>query len=172
MNTKHSLTAILIFIAIFLSGFSSNAQNGSDTIRIVRKGLSYVYYKGDDMLNFKQLMNITTSNLEAFKLIEKSKNMRYTGYIFAIAGGGCLGYSLGYALGTAMLGNTLNKSLFFSMLGTGVVLIGVWSIGFEVGANNKVREGIAVYNNGIRQKNNANLDLGFSSGGVMLRLSF
>jgi len=64
-----------------------------------------------------------------------------------------------------------NGILFCSMLGAGAVFIGI-GIGFEVGANNKAKEAITVFNNAIRQSNNANLDLGFSPGGVMLRLSF
>jgi len=56
------------------------------------------------------------------------------------------------------------------MLGAGAVFTGI-SIGFEVGANNKAKEAITVFNNAIRQSNNANLDLGFSPGGVMLRLN-
>jgi hypothetical protein len=171
MNTKYYLATILIFVAFFLSGFSSNAQNGSDTIRVVKKGLGYIYYKDNQMLNFKQAMHLTASNPEAFRLLEKSNSMRNAGYIFAAAGGGCVGYSLGYALGIAMFGNTMNKGLFFSTLGAGAVLIGI-GIGFEVGANNKAKAGIDLFNNAIKQSSNTNLDLGFSPGGVMLRLNF
>ena len=173
MHTKHYFTTILIFATILLFCFSTHAQNNSDidTIRIVKKGLGYVYYKDNEMLNFKQLLSITSSNLEAFRLIEKSNSVRNVGYVFAIAGGGCVGYSLGYALGNAMFGNTMNKGLFFSTLGAGVALIGI-GIGFEVSANNKAKAGIDLFNNAIKQSSNTNLDLGFSSGGVMLRMNF
>jgi len=170
MNKKHKLT-ILIFTAVFLFCFSSNAQTSSDTIRIVKKGLGYVYYKDDAMINYKQALQLTASNAEAFRLLEKSNSMRNAGYIFAVAGGGCVGYSLGYALGLAMFGNTMNQPLFFSMLGAGAVFIGI-GIGFEVGANNKAKEGITVFNNAIKQSKNTSIDLGFSPVGVMLRLGF
>jgi len=171
MHTKHYLTTILIILASCLSSFSVHAQNSSDTIRIIKTGLNYSYYKENTKLSFNQVMQLTKSNIKAYKLIEQSNNMRVGSYIFAIAGGGCLGYSLGYALGAAMFGNTINRPVFFSLLGVGAVFIGV-GIGFEVGANNKAREGVAIFNNDIKQKHNANFDLGFSPGGVMLRLNF
>jgi len=171
MNIKFYLTTILIFAAVFLFCFSSNAQNSSDTIRIVKKGLGYVYYKDNVVVNYKQALQLTASNLEAFRLLEKSNSMRNAGYVFAVAGGGCVGYSLGYALGLAMFGNTMNKPLFFSMLGTGAVLIGI-GIGIEVGANNKAKEGITVFNNAIKKSMNTSIDLGFSPGGVMLKIGF
>ena len=171
MNTRSYFSTVLIFTTVFLFCFSSHAQNSSDTIRIVKKGLGYVFYKDDVIVNYKQALQLTASNTEAFRLLEKSNNMRNVGYVFAATGGGCVGYSLGYALGLALFGNTMNKPLFFSVLGAGAVLIGV-GVGFEVGANNKAKEAIGIFNNTIRQNNKTNLDLGFSSGGVMLRLNF
>jgi Na+/H+ antiporter NhaC len=61
--------------------------------------------------------------------------------------------------------------VFPPFLGAGVALIAI-GIGFEVRANNRAKEGVAVYNNSIKQKSNANLDLGFSPNGVILKLSF
>ena len=171
MSTKHHLTTILIFVAIFLSCFSSNAQNSSDLIRAEKRGLGYIYYKDSVALNFNQVMQLTKSNPAAFKLMEEAKTMRTSSYIFGIPGGFALGYALGHALGCAMVGKKINSVIFYSTLGTGAVLVFV-SIGLEIGANNKAKEAIAVFNNAIKQKNNANLDLGFSPGGVMLRLSF
>jgi len=171
MSTKYYFTTILIFATLFLSYLSGNAQNGSDTIRVVKKGLGYAYYKDNEMLNYTQLTHLTSSNSETATLLRASKNMQVGAYIFGCFGGGFMGYSLGYALGTAMSGNTLNKTLFFSMLGAGAVFIGI-GIGFEVGANNKAKAGIDLFNNAIKQSNSANLDLGFSLNGVVLKLNF
>ena len=171
MNSKHNLSAFLIIAFILLSSFASHAQNSSDTIRMEKRGLGYVCYKDNEMLNFTQLVHLTSSNSETAKLLRASKNMQVGAYVFGCFGGGFMGYSLGYALGTAMNGNTLNKTLFFSMLGAGAVFAGI-GIGFEVGANNKVKEGVEIYNKSIKQKNNTSLDLGFSSNGMGLRLNF
>jgi len=171
MNTKHYLSTILIFSVIVLSVFLGNAQNCSETIRMIPKGFGYVYYQDNVMLNFTQVMQAASSHKEAFKLLEKSKNMRNISYVFATAGSGCLGFSLGYLIGIAISNNKVNQPLFFSALGAGVAFIGV-SIGLEFGAVNKTKEAIDIFNNAIKQKINANLDLGFSPGGVMLRLNF
>ena len=171
MNTKSYLTTFLIFIPVFLFCFSSNAQNSSDTIRIARKGLGTVYYHDTKELTFKQAKALTKDNQAAYRLMQKADTMRVASYALGIVGGVALGFSLGHAIGRVMVGNTINKPLFFSMLGAGVVFIGI-SIGCEVGANNNAKEAVAIFNNAIKQSNNANLDLGFSPGGVMLRLNF
>ena len=123
------------------------------------------------MLNFSQLTHLTSSNSESATLLRASKNMQVGAYIFGCLGGGFIGYSLGYALGTAVSGNPLNKTLFFSMLGAGAVFVGI-GIGFEVGANNKAKEGVRIYNNAIKHKNNTTLNLRVSPNGLMVNLNF
>ena len=171
MNPKHYVTSIVIIALIFLSVFSVKAQKKSDTIRIEKSGLGYVYYKNNVMLNFKQVMDLTKENKKAYRLMEQSTNMRTGAYIFAVAGGGFLGYSLGYALGRAISGNPINKPVFFSMLGAGAVFTGI-GIAFDVGANNKAKAGVELFNQSKKQMNNTNLDVGFSPNGVNLRLNF
>ena len=170
MKIKHHLTTILFFAAIFLFCFSSNAQNSSDTIHIEKRGHNYIYYKDNVMLNFRQVVQITGSNPEALKCMERSKSMRNAGYVFAFLGGGCVGYSFGYLV-RALSDHTIHYGIFFGVLGTGAALIGI-GISFEVGAKNKAIEGITVYNNAIKQSKNTSIDLGISPGGVMLRLGF
>jgi len=54
MNPKHFIPAILIFSAVFLSGFSVKSQSASDTIRAEKRGLRYIYYQvkeGVDVYN-------------------------------------------------------------------------------------------------------------------------
>ena len=171
MNTKHYLTAIFIFAFIFLSSFNANSQSSSDTIKIVKSGLGNTYYHNGNILNFKQLTSTLHANKEAYGFLEKASSMRVGSYIFGCLGGGFLGFSLGHALGRAMVGAPINKTLFFSMLGAGVGFTGI-GIAFDVGANKKIKEGVTVYNNALKQKNNANLDLGFSPNGVIMRLNF
>jgi hypothetical protein len=171
MNRKHYLTAILIFIAIFLSSYSSHAQTSSDTIRIVHTGFGNAYYKDNERLSFNQVRQLTRLNPAAYKLIGQSNTMRVTSYIVGIPGGFVFGYALGYALGCVMTGKKLNGILFYPMLGTGAFFIAM-GIGFEIGANNKAREGVAVFNNTIKQKNSTNVDLSFSPNGMSLKLNF
>ena len=171
MNKKHYLSAIFIFAIFVLTTISAKSQNNSDTIRMEKKGLGYVYYKDEALLNFKQAMQLTHSTPEAYRLMEKSNNMRVASYIFGFAGGLSLGFSLGHALGSLMVGNPINETLFYPMLGGGAALIGI-GFGLEVGANKKTKKAIAVYNNSIKQKNTQTLDLGISANGIMLKLNF
>ena len=61
--------------------------------------------------------------------------------------------------------------LFFSTLGIGAVLIGI-SFALEKNASNKVKAGVDLFNQSIRQKNNTSLGLDVSPGGMLLRLNF
>jgi len=171
MTPKHYFAAIIIIALIFLSGFSGKAQNSSDTIRIVKSGLGYLYYQDDVTLNFKQVMALTKENKKACRLMEQATNMRGAAYVFAAFGGGFAGYALGYALGCAMYGNPMNQPLFFIMLGAGAAFIGI-GVAFEAGANNKVKAGVELFNQSKKQTNNPNLGLNFSPNGVNLRLNF
>ena len=168
MNIKPYLTTILFFAAIFVFCFSSNAQNSADTISIVKKG---VYYQNEKQLNFKQLMHVSKENEEAYNYMIKAQNMNATAYIFGLAAGGCIGGALGYALGSFINGNRINAKIFFPFLGAGICFTAI-GITFDVSANDYIRKGINVYNNSIKQKHSRNLDLGFYTNGVLLRLNF
>ena len=173
MQKKHYLTAILFFGIILLSGFSAKSQEISDTIRMVRKISNYLYYQNNDMISFNKVLQLTRSNPEAIKLMEKSNNMRTASYIFGGVGGFCLGFSLGYLIISEInkLGVERKISIVLGGAGVGIGLIAI-SIGFEAGASKKAREGVAIYNNSIKQKNSTNIDLGFSTNGMMFRLNF
>jgi hypothetical protein len=171
MKPRHYVTAFLIFAALFLLCFSGNAQNSSDEIKVVSKGLSYVIYQNSQKLSFGQLMSITKENKEAYKIIVKASNLETAGVFFGIIGGGALGFSLGYALGSYLTGNSIEKSVILPVLGAGAVLT-ICSITMEVISYDNLRRGVDIYNKSIKQKNSTNLDLGFSPGGVMLKLNF
>ena len=171
MNTKHYLAAILFFWIIFLLGFSVKSQEISDTIIIEKKIIGYEYYKDGFLLTFNQVAQLTKSNTESAKLMEKSIDMRISGYVWEGVGGFILGSSLGYALGCAMVDKFFSKPLFFGLLGAGTVVMST-GIGLEICAIKKAKKSVDIYNNSIKQKNNANLDLGISTQGMMLRLNF
>jgi len=171
MSTKQYLSAILIFITFFSLQFFAKAQDNRDTIRIVKNVIGMSYYQNDKMLDFNQLMDLSKKNEAAYKLMKEAYTLRVVGIGFSSIGGFSVGFSAGYAIGKAISGNIVNMKVFLPFLGAGAALIAI-GIGFEVGANNKAKEGVAVFNNAIKQKNNANLNLGFSPNGMMFRLTF
>ena len=158
MNPKSYFTAILIFVALFLSALSVKAQSSSDTLRIEKRGTSYVYYSGNTKLNFNQAMQLMSSHPDAYTLMEKANNKRAGTQIFGTVGGLCLGGAMGYAMGAAIVGNRIKMPIFLSVAGAGAILATI-GIVCEVEANKKTKEGIAVYNQSIKQKNNLRVDL-------------
>jgi hypothetical protein len=167
MNPKQNLTAILFFAAIFLLNFSVKSQSASDTISMVKKGGDYSYSMNNETLSKAQLMRLLNEDKTAIKLMEKSNNRRIVGYCFAVTGGVCIGYAVGCVI---VGGANLNTALMVPLLGAGACLVAV-GIVFEVGANGKAKEAIAVYNTSKRQ-NNTTLNLGLCSNGMVVRLSF
>jgi hypothetical protein len=101
----------------------------------------------------------------------QANNKRAGAQIFGVIGGGCLGFALGEVIVAAIFGKTINKPLFLSMAGAGSVLLGI-GIACDVESNKKTKEGIDAYNNSLKQKNNTNLNLGFSPNRVNIRLNF
>jgi hypothetical protein len=171
MNTKPLFTIILIFTAIFLSCFALQSQNNTDTIRIEKRGADNVYYKGTTKMNFNQAMQLTASNPVAYRLMEQANNKRAGYQICGTIGGGCLGFALGEVIVTSILGKAINKPLFLSMAGAGGVLLGI-GIACGVEANKKAKEGINVYNQSIKQKTNAHLNVSFYPNGMVLKMNF
>ena len=171
MSTKHFLKATFFFVIILLLIFSAKSQENSDTIIIAKKIIGYEYYKDDFLLNSNQLLQITKSNPESYKLMQKSVDMWIAGYIWSSVGGGILGSALGYALGRAILHNPMDKPLFFTLFSIGTAIF-VTGIGFEIVSIKKAKAAVAIYNNSIKQKSNPNIDLGISTNGMMFRLNF
>jgi len=171
MHTKHYLTTILIFATIFLCCFSAKSQNNLDTIRIEKSVIGFDYYNNNNMLNFYQLLNLSKKNEEAHKLMRNAFSFHIASVCFTSAGCFFLGYSAGYVIGCAIKKDLVDMNTFLPFLGAGVGLIGI-GIGFELGANNKAKEGVAVYNKSIKQQTNTNLDLGIYPNGMMFRLNF
>ena len=166
MNPKQNLTAILFFAAIFLFIFSVKSQSASDTICMVKKGGGHSYYMNNETLSKAQLMRLLNEDKAAIKLMEMSNNRRVVGYCFAFAGGFCLGYSLG----SALFSSNLNIGTVVPLLVAGIGLVAV-GIVFEISANSKAKEAIAVYNTSKKQ-NNTTLDLGLCTNGMVVRLNF
>jgi hypothetical protein len=171
MHPKLYFTAILFLSATFLFSFSGKAQNSADTIRIEKKGLGYVYYHDNVTIYLKQIRALTASNPKVRALLGEYDYMRSASYLFAAAGGGCIGWALGDALSSAMFGTTINKPVFFSLLAGGAAFVGI-AFAFDAGANNKVKAAVKLFNKSQKDNNNTNLNLGFSPNGINLKLNF
>jgi hypothetical protein len=103
--------------------------------------------------------------------MDKSYDLRAGSYIFGFIGGGAAGFALGYTLAASITGRTTEWKILGPVLGAGIAFIAV-GVAFEINANKKAREAIAVYNNAIKQKQTSSVDLGFSPTGIGIRLNF
>jgi len=164
-------TFILILAAIFLSCFSGAAQNNSETLTIVKKGLETEYYQGGRLLNLNQLMEVIKGNSVAYTFIKQADDLNNTSTFFYIIGSGALGFSVGYAIGQAIVGNLVNLKVLIPTLGAGSAFIAC-GITCKITSNNKIQKGIWVYNNSLLQKTATNVDLSISPTGFSLKLSF
>jgi hypothetical protein len=171
MNTKPHLTAILTFVAIFLSCFLVKSQSNSDTIRIVEDEIDIDYFLNQKRLSYNQLMDLTEGNKAAYKLINEAYYSHNAGIFFDVVGGLFVGSAAGYAIGKAIVHDIVKLKVFLPLLGTGVALIGA-GIGFEAAANKKAKKGIAIYNQSIKQKHTTHLNLGFYPNGMILKMNF
>jgi hypothetical protein len=171
MNPKHILSAFLFFVVIFLSGFSGNAQNSSDTITVVERWVGTDYYLNNTPLKITNLFHIVRENREAYNMMQKAQKQQVASYFFAIPGGFCVGFSLGYGLACLIKRMPLEKKIFFPSLGVGVVFTGI-GIAFDVSANKNIRNGVEIYNYSKKQTTNTNLNLGLTRNGMMIQLNF
>jgi hypothetical protein len=172
MNAKHYLPTILICATIFLFYFKSYAQNSSDEIKIVNgKFWGCDAIQNGKTLTYNQLIKITRENPESCKYISKAYGLKGAGIFLGFVGGCGMGFSLGYALGRVIYDSPFEMKIFFPVAIAGVCLVAC-SITFDALATQNLRKGVDIFNKSIKQKNNANIDIGFMPNGMFLKLNF
>jgi len=171
MRPKHYVTTLIFFAIAILLVFSAKTQNTSDTIGIIKKGagINY-YYQNGNSLNFNQLRDLTKENQMACKFMQQAYNLRMVKNALYIVGGTSIGFSIVYFIPGAVI-TGIKTDIFIPFLCTGVGLLVAGGI-CQLYLNVKVLKGVTAFNNEIKQKNNKNLDLGFSSNGIIFRLNF
>ncbi|MCL2290366.1 MAG: hypothetical protein FWC34_06645 [Bacteroidetes bacterium] len=115
-------------------------------------------------------MDFTKEDEMAYKFMRQAHNLRIASIGFYTPAAFFIGFSVGYII-TGTIFNTvdMNILLFSAGIGGGLLIGGGIC---TLLANAKILKGVKVFNNSVRQNDNASLDLGFSPGGVMLRLNF
>jgi hypothetical protein len=171
MTPKHYLTTVLIFSAIFLFCFSAKSQNSSDTIRMEKNGLRTVYYHKNKIVNPYELRYIAYTNKTAEKFLQEAQTLHTASMFLGGVGGFAVGFSAGYAIVRAINNAPVNWAVVLPFLGIGSAFV-ICGISFDVMAKQRIAVGVNIYNNSIKQKNNANLNLGISTNGMALKLNF
>ena len=171
MTLKHILPTILLFAVIYLSCFSSCAQYSSDTITVKKFGRESVYSYNNRIIRPYQLSDIAYSNKEAAKLFQEALHLRVAGGFLGGIGGFVVGFTAGHTIVRTTKNVPVKWAVVLPFLAIGSAFI-ICSISFEVLAKQRVDIGVRVFNNSIKQKNSANLNLGISTNGMIVRLNF
>ena len=172
--TKKLICLIIIMELIFLAPFLAYSQNDSTAIYIKGKGFGFVFSQNGKTVKIVELMAITKTNKEAYKFITKSNSLDVASVFFGTVGGLCLGFSIGYGIGSLISGNKVSMKTFLPIIGVGVAFT-VCGIVFRAMSTDNARRGIEIYNNALKQRHNTsgnNLDIGFSPNGVVMKLNF
>lgn len=149
----------------FSLSFSTFCQTNVDSIRIVKKGLSYTYFADGYELtpeNMKFVMRNNTKSLHYLKKVQTSSIISFgMGYL-----GGTL---IGWPIGTAIGGGKPNW--FIAIIGCGVVAS---TIPLVNSSNRNLKKAVDSYNQGVPFADRPNIDvsLGLNSNGIGVSLRF
>lgn len=155
---------IIITALFLLSTYCIYGQNISDTIE-VRKAMGVVFIQNGQKLAPRKLLEITSTNSEAYKEMKIAKSNYDAGSVFGFAGG----FLVGWPLGTAVAGGEPNWTL--AAVGAGLIVI---SIPFSTSYSKHAKKAVALYNNGLKQSglNSPEVRLGLTYNGIGLRVTF
>ncbi len=144
--------------------FSSYGQNKSDSIEI-KKTLGTVFRQNGKNLTPGQLLDITQSNVEAYKEMKIAKSNYDAGFIFGFAGG----FLVGWPVGTAVAGGKPNWTL--AGIGAGLIVV---SIPFSSAYTKHAKNAVKIYNSGLKQTglNNIDFKIGLTCNGIGVRVIF
>ena len=157
---------ILLFATIFVLLSAGIAQAQTDSIATKKVFGGYQFIQNDRPLNMQQLMSTLEVNEEAYKIIKSAKGS----YNFAMALSYAGGFCIGYPLGTAMGGGEPNWKM--AGIGAGLILI---AIPISNSFNKKAIQAVNIYNQDFKTTSfwdDKELKLTFTSTGLGLRLRF
>jgi hypothetical protein len=156
---KVIITGLFLLTTYFLYG-----QTISDTIE-VKKAMGVIFIQNGQKLTPRKLLEITSTNTEAYKEMKIAKGNYDVGSVFGFAGG----FLVGWPLGTAVAGGEPNWTL--AALGAGLIVV---SIPFSTSYSKHAKKAVALYNNGLKQSGlkSPEVILGLTYNGIGLRVNF
>ncbi len=160
---KRSIFLTAIFLMVFTTGF---AQTNSDSISAKKIFGGYQYFQNETPLTVNQLMETLETNKEAYRIIKNAKGSYDFAMVLSYAGGFCIGYPIGTALG----GGEPNWKI--AGIGAGLVLV---AIPLSNKFNKKALEAVNIYNQDFNKTSfwdDKELKLTYTSNGLGLNLRF
>jgi hypothetical protein len=153
-----------LFLAFFIISVNVMSQSLSDTIQVVQR-LGKVYKQNGKTIPAKNLYAILGTNAEAAKEVELARPNMTPAMIFSIAGGACIGWPIGTALGGG------DPQWWLAGVGAGFIIC---SIPFQAAYNKHIFKAVTIYNSDLRKIgiNRKILELGFARHGVGIEIRF
>lgn len=155
----------LIASGVFLlATFLIYGQNISDTIQ-VKRAMGIVFMQQGQILTPRQLLEVTSSNAEAYSVMKMAKRNYNASSALGFAGG----FLIGWPLGAAVAGGEPN----WTMAAVGACLV-VISIPFSTSYSKYAKQAVILYNDELKRSGagSPEASLGFTSDGIGLRIRF
>ncbi len=156
---------ILFALLMMLSSVQLLFAQQKGTPIDIEKGFEASFYQNGARLNMAKLSQIMQDNTEAMTSLGKAKTNKAFATVFGFAGGFCVGWPLGTALG--------GGDPEWAMLGIGAGLI-VISIPLTIAYSNHATNAVNLYNEsiGAPAKQNVSMQFGMTPNGLGLTMRF
>ncbi|MEA3504020.1 MAG: hypothetical protein U9R32_02325 [Bacteroidota bacterium] len=135
------LIILILLIFCFTYSFSQEVvkETNNSGEKIIVDGNKF--YQHDIRLTLPQLSDIVSVNPDSYKMVKSAKGSASFAGVLGYAGG----FLIGWPLGTALGGGEPNWAM--AGIGAGLVVI---AIPISSGANKKIKEAVALYNDGLK----------------------
>lgn len=155
------LQTLSLTILCIVSLQVSFAQTSGDPIEIQKNR----FFQNGQRLAMPQLLEITKPNDAAYAEMKKAQTNSVVGAVF----GGVGGFLIGFPLGTAIGGGDPN----WAMAGIGAVVVAI-GIPFSVSGTKHAKEGVSIYNEGLKSTSfmRPEIEFGLTNNGLGLALRF
>jgi len=155
----------LIPLGLFFLMHCASGQSVADSISFKKVALGTVFQQNGKNLVTRDLVEITSSNPEAYKEMKTAKGNLDAGNVFGFAGG----FLIGWPIGSAISGTEANWAL--AGIGAGLIVV---SIPFTAGFNKHARNAVSIYNSGLSPivSDNVKLKFGPASHGIGITMIF
>lgn len=154
---------ILLSFALLVFSLISNAQE----IEMKLSLTGYKFTKNEEHLTWKELLNTTESNVEAYNFIKKAKTNNTVSSVISFAGGFLIGIPIGQSIGK----DDPNWNLAY--VGGGLAVV---SLPFALRALSSAKNGVVTYNESLKSTYHNQFKPEFkittSGNGLGLRMNF
>lgn len=160
---NNNIIKTIIFSAFFCVSFVCFSQNVNDTIHFDKKFGQF--YQHDTKLKCGDLLDITYSNQDAYRIMWSARKYNIASKVFIITGAAGIAYMIVDFLRTSQI------NYYALGIGAGVALV---SIPLNNEYKNRTKKAVAIYNNGLKKTsiNNYKLNLGLSENGFGVKFNF